>query len=201
MSKTSEKIRMLTSMGILTAIVVVLQSVASVIRLGMFSIALVFIPIVVGAALYGWKAGTWLGFVFSVVVMFTDTALFMAVNPFGTIVTVILKGTLAGLLAAVVYKALEKKNGWLAIILSAIVCQVVNKVIFLLGCGIFFFPMVQEWAAGAGFGNAVLYLIFGMTGLNSVVELAVNLCLSTVIVRVLEAVRTRGSKRTPSAAE
>lgn len=188
MANTREKTLMLAAMGLLTAIVVVLQAVASVIKFGMFSIALVFIPIVVGAALYGWKAGTWLGFVFSVVVMFTDTALFMAISPVGTVITVMLKGTLAGFCAAVTYKALENKNSWLAIILAATVCQVVNKAIFLLGCGIFFYPTVQGWAESAGFGNMILYLIFGMTGLNSLVELAVNLCLSTAIVRILSIV-------------
>lgn len=191
MNKTSEKTRMLTAMGILTAIVVVLQSMASVIKLGAFSIALVFVPIVVGAALYGWKAGTWLGFVFSVVVMFTDTALFMAISPVGTIVTVMLKGTLAGFCAALVYTALEKKNGWLAIVLAALVCQIVNKVIFLLGCAVFFYPTISEWAASAGFENTVLYLLFGMTGLNSLVELGINLCLSTAIERILNAVKGR----------
>ena len=91
MSKTSEKTRMLTVMGILTAIVVVMQAMAIGIRLGTFSVALVIVPIVVGAALYGWKAGAWLGFVFSFVVMFTDTGAFMAINPVGTVVTVMLK--------------------------------------------------------------------------------------------------------------
>ena len=194
MNNTSEKTRMLTAMGILTAIVVVLQSVASTIKLGTFSIALVFVPIVIGAALYGRKAGTWLGFVFSVVVMFTDTAAFMAINAAGTVITVMLKGTLAGLAAAVVYKLLEKKNAWLAIILSAIACQVVNKAIFLLGCAVFFFPTITEWAKGAGFDNTVIYLLFGMTGLNSIVELGINLCLSTAIERILNAVKVHTVK-------
>ena len=194
MANSREKTRMLAMMGLLTAIVVVLQSVASVIKLGMFSIALVFIPIVVGAALYGWKAGTWLGFVFSVVVMFTDTALFMAVNPAGNVITVMLKGTLAGFCAAIVYKALEKKNLWLGTVLAAIACQAVNKVIFLLGCGIFFYPTVQEWAQNAGFNNTILYLIFGMTGLNSLVELAVNLSLSTAIVGIIDTAKRSHSK-------
>ena len=57
-------VQTLVGMGILTAIVIVLQGLASAIRFGPFSITLVLAPIIIGAALYGWKAGAWLGFVF-----------------------------------------------------------------------------------------------------------------------------------------
>ena len=191
MSKTSEKTRMLTVMGILTAIVVVMQAMAIGIRLGTFSVALVIVPIVVGAALYGWKAGAWLGFVFSFVVMFTDTGAFMAINPVGTVITVMLKGTLAGVAAALVYRLLEKKNVWLATVAAALAAQLVNKALFLLGCVVFFLPTIREWAAGAGFDNVVVYLFFGLTGLNFLVETPVNILLSTVIVRVLDVVRAK----------
>ena len=191
MSKVSEKTRMLTFMGILTAIVVVMQAMATSIRLGTFSVALVIVPIVVGAALYGWKAGAWLGFVFSFVVMFTDTGSFMAISPVGTVITVMLKGTLAGVAAALVYRLLEKKNVWLATVAAALAAQLVNKALFLLGCVVFFLPTIKEWAAGAGFDNVVVYLFFGLTGLNFLVETPVNILLSTVIVRVLDVVRAK----------
>ena len=54
--------RTLTGVAIFTAIVVVLQLLGSFIRFGTFSISLVLIPIVVGAAMYGVGAGAWLGF-------------------------------------------------------------------------------------------------------------------------------------------
>ena len=59
--------RTLTGVALLTAIVVVLQLLGSFIRFGTFSISLVLVPIVVGAALYGAWAGCWLGFVFGLV--------------------------------------------------------------------------------------------------------------------------------------
>ena len=96
--------RTLTGMAILTAVVVILQLLGSFIRFGVFSVSLVLIPIVVGAALYGALAGAWLGLVFGVVVLLTDSAAFMVVNPLGTILTVLLKGTLAGLVAGLVYR-------------------------------------------------------------------------------------------------
>ena len=109
-TKYSKMTRTIVGMGLLTAIVVVLQLVGSFIKLGMFSVSLVLMPIVVGAALYGYWAGAWLGLVFGIVVLLSgDAALFLTFNPFGTIVTVILKGALAGLAAGFVYKLLEKR--------------------------------------------------------------------------------------------
>lgn len=189
MTEIREKTRMLTLMGILTAIVIVLQAMAIAIRFGTFSITLVLVPIVVGAAMYGWKAGAWLGFVFGVVVLFTDASAFLAVSVPGTVITCILKGALAGVVSAVVYKLLEKKNAWIAILAAAIICPIVNTGVFLLGCLLFFYDLISEWAAGAGFANVGTYMIVGIVGLNFLVELAINLCLSTVIVRILSIVK------------
>lgn len=186
MSNVKSRTLMLAQMGILTAIVIVLQALAIGIRFGTFSITLVLVPIVVGAALHGWKAGAWLGLVFGIVVLFTDAGAFLAVSVPGTIVTCILKGVLAGMASAAVYRLLESKNRWAAIIAAAVVCPVVNTGVFLLGCLIFFYDTIAEWAAGAGFDNVGAYLIIGFVGLNFLVEMAVNLLLSTVIVRVVD---------------
>ncbi|MCM1480040.1 MAG: hypothetical protein NC085_10065, partial [Muribaculaceae bacterium] len=69
MSKTREKTLMLATLGLLSAVTVVLQIVASAVRLGPFTITLAIMPIVVGGAMYGWKGGAWLGFVFGIVVL------------------------------------------------------------------------------------------------------------------------------------
>lgn len=180
---------MLAVMGVLTAIVIVLQALAIGIRFGTFSITLVLIPIVVGAALYGWKAGAWLGFVFGVVVLMTDAELFLGISVPGTIITCILKGVLAGAAAAAVYRLLENKNRWAAILAAAIVCPVVNTGVFLLGCLVFFYDTISEWASGAGSANVGIYLITAFVGLNFLVEMLINLCLSTVILRVLSIVK------------
>lgn len=191
MSNTKSKTLMLTYMGILTAIVVVLQALAVGIRFGVFNITLVLVPIVVGAALYGWKAGAWLGLVFGIVVLCTDAGAFLAVSVPGTIVTCILKGVLAGAASAAVYKLLESKNSWAAIIAAAVVCPVVNTGVFLLGCLVFFYDTVSQWAAGAGFESVGAYLIVGFVGINFLIEMAINLLLSTAIVRVLSIVKKK----------
>ena len=79
----------ITGVGIFMAIVIVLQLLGAFIKFGPFSISLTLIPIVVGAAIYGPGAGAWLGFVFSMVVLLSgDAGPFLAVNAFGTVLTV-----------------------------------------------------------------------------------------------------------------
>ena len=174
----------LVGVALFTAIVVVLQYLGSFIKFGPFSISLVLVPIVIGAALYGRTAGAWLGFVFSVVVLLQpDTALFYQANFAGTIITVLLKGTLAGFLAGVVYKALEKKNVTLAVMAAAFTCPVVNTGIFLLGSVVFFMDTIKTWANGT---NVFVFMIVGLVGFNFLFELAVNMLLSPVIVRLIQ---------------
>ncbi len=176
----------LVGLGLLTAIVVVLQTMAISIRFGMFAITLTLVPIVVGAALFGWKAGAWLGFVFGVVVLFTDAGAFLAVNVPGTIITCVLKGTLAGAAAGIVYDLLRYGNRLVAVIAAGIASPVVNTGVFLLGCSLFFMDTIKEWAAGAGFENAGAYMLTAFVGLNFLVEMAINLVLSSAIVAIIE---------------
>ncbi|MBP3705512.1 MAG: energy-coupled thiamine transporter ThiT, partial [Clostridia bacterium] len=75
-NKRQTAIQTLALGAVLTALVVVLQCMGQFIRFGMFSISLVLIPIVLGAALCGTKISTWLGFIFGVVVLFTDAGAF-----------------------------------------------------------------------------------------------------------------------------
>jgi len=181
-----KKTKKIVGVGLLTAVVIVLQALAVAIRpTGIFNISLVLVPIVVGAALYGYKAGAWLGFVFSMVVLFTDTAAFMAISVPGTIITVLVKGTVAGLVAGLVYLLLEKKNSLLAVICAAILCPVTNTGIFLIGCYVFFMDTINGWAQAAGFASAGTYLIVAMVGVNFLIEMAVNIVLSSVIVRII----------------
>ncbi|MBQ2753823.1 MAG: ECF transporter S component [Clostridia bacterium] len=175
----------LTMYAILTAIVVILQYMGSFIKFGTFSISLVLVPIVIGAALYGPKLGAWLGFVFSGMVFVTgDAALFLGINYWGTIITVILKGTLAGLATGLVYNWLKKINTDVAVIVSAIVCPLVNTGIFAIGCFTFFMDWVTQTAAGAQ--SAVSFVFLTLIGLNFLLELLVNVILSPVIVRLLK---------------
>lgn len=167
----------------LSAIVIVLQFMGAFIRFGTFSISLVLVPIVIGAAMCDWRIGAWLGFLFGVVVLVSgDAALFLAINIPGTVITVLVKGIACGLAAGLLYKALERFNRYVAVVAAAIVCPVVNTGVFLLGCVVFFMDTVTSWASGA---NVFAFMIVSFVGLNFLVELAINMVLSPMIVRIL----------------
>lgn len=171
--------------AILTALVIVLQLLGQFIKFGPASVSLVLVPIIIGASVCGPAISTWLGLVFGVVVLFTDAVAFMSINVVGTIVTVLLKGVLCGLVAGLIYKLFEKKNLYLGVVISAIVCPIVNTGIFLLGCYLFFFDTIREWGLSAGFTNVGEYMIVGLVGLNFIFELLVNVVLSPIIVRLI----------------
>ena len=186
--------RKLTGLALLTAIVVVLQLLGSFIRFGTFSISLVLVPIVVGAALYGPWAGCWLGFIFGlVVVLQPDTAFFMNYNPLATVIVCLLKGALAGLCAGLVYRLLEKKNRYVAVIAAAIVCPVVNSGLFFVGSLLFFIPLIEESLSGPGLG--VRFVLLGMIGGNFLFEILFNLVLSPVILRLIDLGKKLGAKQ------
>ena len=187
MKESKVNIKNLALTGLLTAIVVVLQYLAVFLRLnGLFSVSLVLVPIVIGAALCGKRAGAWLGFVFSVMVFVTgDATLFLGINFWGTIITVLLKGTLAGFLTALVYQLVAKYNRYVAVIVGAVVCPIVNTGIFLLGSRLFFYDTISQWAVAEGLPVGV-YMLVGLVGLNFVFELLVNVILAPVIVRLVD---------------
>ncbi len=174
--------------GILTAIVIVLQAVGASIKFGTFSISLILIPVVLGAALCGPVVSAWLGLVFGAVVLISgDAAAFLTISVPGTVITVLLKGVLCGLFAGLVFNALKKKNITLATIAAAIVAPVTNTGIFLLGCRIFFFDAVKEWGVGAGFVSVTKYMLVGFVGLNFLFELLTNIVLCPIVVRIINA--------------
>ena len=191
MSNISGRTQKMTVLALLTAIVVVLQALAISIRFGVFTITLVLAPIIVGAALYGAAAGAWLGFVLGVVVVLTDAGPFLAVSVIGTIITCVSKGVLSGLAAGAVYRLLEKKNSLVASICAGICAPVVNTGVFLIGCRLFFYDTVAAWGAAVGFENTALYMIVSFVGINFLVELGINLVLSSAIVQIIRIGRKR----------
>lgn len=186
--QTTKKIQTekLVLLSLFTALVAILAYFGGFIKIGgLASISLTLIPVVLGAALCGPWAGAWLGGVSGVVFFMTaDAAFWMGLSIPGTIITVMVKGIAAGLVAGLVYKILEKKNRYVAVIAAAIVCPVVNTGIFLLGCMIFFIDAVKEMAAGEGMSIGA-YLILFFVGLNFVFELLTNIILSPAIVKLL----------------
>lgn len=173
--------------ALLTALVFLLQLMGSFVHFGPFSISLVLIPIVIGAATCGVAVAAWLGLVFGVAVLLSgDAAAFLAVNIPGTVATVLAKGVACGFCAGLVYRLLERFNRYAAVAAAAVVCPIVNTGVFLIGCKLFFMTIVSQWAQEAGLGAEVgKFMIVVLVGMNFPVEMGSNIILSPVVVRLL----------------
>lgn len=184
--------RTMTGLAIFTAIIVVLQVLCTFVRFGPFSITLALAPIIIGTAMYGKGAGAYLGGVFGAVVLVTGllgwdggtVMLLMGINPLGCVLVCLLKGVAAGFFAGLCYELIAKKNDKLGVLISGIVCPVVNTGLFIVGMLVFFFDTLSGWAGGQ---NLLLYIIVGLTGINFLVELAVNIVLSSGITQIIRA--------------
>ena len=185
-TKRQHDTEQLVLISLLTALVAVLSYFGGFIKIGTIaSINLTLIPVVLGAALCGPFVGAWLGAVSGAIFFLPADAVFwFGLSIPGTIITVIVKGTAAGLLAGLAYTALERLNRYFAVFVSAVVAPIVNTSIFLLGCVIFFLPDVKAMAAAAESSLGV-FMITGLVTLNFVFELAVNIVLAPSILRII----------------
>lgn len=188
--KRKENIRIITVGAVLTALVIILQFMGAFIRFGIFSVSLVLVPIVIGAATCSVGVSAWLGFVFGVVVLLSgDAAPFMSINLVGTIITVLVKGTACGLVAGIVYKLLSKWNSFAGVLGASLICPIVNTGIFLLGCQLFFLDGITAWGTEAGFTNVVAYMFLGLAGGNFIFELITNLILGPAAATLIKTIK------------
>jgi len=181
----NERVKRMVGMALLMAMVVVLQLLSGIIPpMGGFSISLVLIPIVLGAAVYGIRAGALLGATFGMVVVIncitgTDGggAMVFQANPALCFLVVMAKGILAGWLASLAYKVLSRWNVHVAILAAAIVCPLVNTGVFIACMLTFFKDVLAAWAGG---GDIIAYVLSGLVLCNFVPEMIINIVFGSV---------------------
>ena len=177
----------------MTSVLIVLELISvGLIRVGIVPITLSLAPIVIGAAIYGWKGGAFLGFVFSFVVYISglfggDGGYILSLISFNGVISaiatpilIITKGTLAGLFAGLIYKLIAKRNSLLAVICAGIVAPLTNTGIYVLGMITIFRGTLLD-----GSGISPLVIIITTIWINFVIELIINLILSVVIDRII----------------
>lgn len=192
----NEKLKRMASIALLMALVVVMQAISSFIpTVSGFSISLVLIPVVLGSALYGSAAGALLGATFGVIVYINCVtgadlggAMVFQANPVLCFFVVLGKGALAGAASGWVYKLIKEKNPYIAMILAAAVCPIVNTGVFVACMFTFFIDVLSAWAQG---GNVIGYVLSGLVLLNFVPELIINLLFSPASMRIVHVVDKR----------
>ena len=194
MKQQNKRILKMVAMAFMMALVFVMQSISGMIPpIGGFSISLVLIPIVLGAAIYGPGAGALLGATFGAIVYINCVtgvdlggAMVFQANPVLCFLVVMGKGILAGAASGFVYKLLKNKNGYLAMLGCAIVCPVVNTGVFVTCMLAFFKDVLAAWAGG---GNIIAYILTGLILANFVPELIINVVFGTVGQTVIKAAK------------
>lgn len=156
---------------------------------GAFSITLMTIPVALGAACTGITGGTVLGFVFGLTsflqafgigfMIDPSAAPLFNESPIGYVITCFVPRILAGLIAALVFSAFEKKGKtgiWTFGICSAVV-PILNTILFMSSYIIFY--------ADTTFGGAVMNVLLTILTINFLIELLVTTIAGTAISKVI----------------
>ena len=165
--------------GLLLALEIVFQVLGNYLQINLVNINLTLVTVVLAAILCGPMSAGILGFFNGVMALFSPStlAIFVPINPYGTVVVCLMKCTLAGIAASYAYRLLKSKNTLVALIVASVLVPVINTSVFCLGCLLFFRPFLESGISEA-FPNAVSFLIFGVIGLNFIIELVSTLVLS-----------------------
>lgn len=183
-------------LGILIALVIVLQLFASAIP--MFGITLNFslIPIALAGILLGVTGGAIVGFSCGLVVFITmavlgqepSTAFLFQVKPFLLTVTCIGKTTVAGALCGLVFKLLKDKNAHAATYVSSLFIPVVNTGIYMLGIVLMKDGAAEFMGLTSSSAGTVFTVVFGLIWLNFVLEIVINVIFTPLVYRVIKAI-------------
>ena len=196
MNRLSTRTEHLVGMGILTALVIVLQTFASGFKIGSFAPPLSLVPIILGAVLFGEAAGAILGLVFGAVVLFAVisgaepfSTLMLQYNPSFTVIICLLKGMLAGYFSGIAYKVLSGINNVAAAIIASAIAPIVNTGIFSIGMLTVFYPLLTQTAATAGAENVILFYFTVFIGIGFIFDLAFIAILVPGLLRIIKIVK------------
>lgn len=196
MNRLSTRTEHLVGMGILTALVIVLQTFASGFKIGSFAPPLSLVPIILGAVLFGEAAGAILGLVFGAVVLFAVisgaepfSTLMLQYNPSFTVIICLLKGMLAGYFSGIAYKVLSGINNVAAAIIASAIAPIVNTGIFSIGMLTVFYPLLTQTDATAGAENVILFYFTVFIGIGFIFDLLFIAILVPGLLRIIKIVK------------
>ena len=190
----NNKIRKLTGVSILIALVVILQFLSNYITFGPVNITLALIPIVLAGIIYGPVEGFVVGAVLGAIVLVSpSTGVFLSYKPVTTVFLCLLKTGLAGLAAGFIFKPFKGRNELVGSILASIAVPIINTGLFSL-ITIFVF---REGVFGVTDlnGEFLSYFFLTVIGINFLIEFAVNSALSPAIYKISKIVNSRFAER------
>lgn len=169
--------------SIFTALVIVLQVIATYVNFGGFPITLTLIPIIISGAVYGINMGSLMGLVFGAVVSIMviigadpSGAVMFASHPIITVLTCLIKGAVAGGLGAFAYKKISNKK--ISIVVDAIVTPIINTAILYISLIIFF-------------DSSFTAMVAAFMSINFVIELLINILLAPGLTNIINRAKSR----------
>ena len=184
-------------LGILIALVIVLQLFASAIP--MFGVTLNFslIPIAIAGMLLGVTGGAIVGFSCGLVVFITmavlgqepSTAFFFQTRPIILTVMCIGKTTVAGAVCGLIFKLLQDKSVHVAVCVSAVLIPIINTGIYMIGIVLMKDAAAEFMSLTTSSASVVFGVVFGLIWLNFVLEMIINVIFSPALFRVIKAVK------------
>lgn len=200
--------RNIAYLAVLLALAVVLQLYAGAIPVGPAeggaSLNFALVPIVLAALLLGWAGGAFVGFTCGVVVLFQviltpSNPFYLAIwtnSPVVTVFTCLVKTTVAGLVAGLLYSLIAKKNRIVAVFVASAAVPILNTGLFIIGC-LCMTGTIAELGSVAGL-DILIFILVGIVSFNFFIELAINLVLAPVIDRVVKEAEKRLSRKKAS---
>lgn len=184
-------------LGILIALVIVLQLFASAIP--MFGVTLNFslIPIALAGILLGALGGTIVGFVCGFVVWITmavlgqefSTATMFQAQPVILTLMCIGKTTLAGLVGGLIFKPLSKRNLLVAVCVVALVIPVINTGVYMIGITLMKEVVAfQVLGLSSSSASLVFTAVFAIIWINFVLEMVINVIFIPLLHRVIRVI-------------
>ena len=172
--------------GLLLALEIIFQIIGNYLQIGPVNINLSLVTVVLGAVLYGPLSGAVLGFFNGLIVLLSPStiAIFMPISPVGTVIACLLKCTIAGLVAGLLFKLFKNKNNLVGLIIASILVPVINTGIFSVVCLLFFRPFLESGVSET-FPNIGAFLIFGVIGINFIVEIVSTTVISVPLGMIL----------------
>ncbi len=188
-------------LGILIALVIVLQLFASAIP--MFGVTLNFslIPIALAGIMLGAFGGALVGLVCGLVVFITmavmggepSTAFLFQTNPAILTLMCIGKTTIAGFVSGFIYSLIAKKKTpkkiAVATVISSLVIPIINSGIYMLGMVLMKGSVAEFLALSSSTAGVVFAVVFGIIWLNFLLEVVITAIFTPIIYRVLKVIK------------
>ncbi|MCL1903011.1 MAG: ECF transporter S component [Oscillospiraceae bacterium] len=191
-SAIRQKTLMLAQLGVLIAVMIIFHTTGiSYIKVGVFSLTIMAVPMIIGAITTGRTGGMVLGAVFGITtLLLPETQIFMSVNPLLAILLCVGARVLLGFLCAIIFECFKKydKTKILSFGATGLLTSLLNTLFIIGGITLLFAsnPSVLREFGMEGVSRLNFFAIFiSLVGVQAVIEATVCTIISGVVAKAV----------------